>query len=83
MQELYEESGLRAVMMVVGDEPDMGRFALALTGSALPVQPATVFAVEVPSPESRRGTLRGVYDPDVMASIGRGLVVNRQRSRGG
>ena len=59
--------------MIVGHQPDFGEIVRDLTGAAVKMRKGTVVDIEIAGADSAYGVLRGLYDPEVLSSLGAAL----------
>lgn len=71
MMDLIGEQGSSAGVMLVGHQPDLGYLTYALTGSTAAVREGSLIVIEARVLRPNGCTLAGLYDPAVMASLGR------------
>lgn len=71
VQEILGRHADAVGVMLVGHQPDFGAFVRTLTGATVKMRKGTIADVELSAPGAHRGLLRGLYDPEVLASLGR------------
>lgn len=72
LQEILHEHDRSAHLMFVGHQPDLGEIVRSLTGGMVKMRKGTLADVRISGPGSPLGQLVGLYDPEVLAALGRG-----------
>jgi phosphohistidine phosphatase len=74
LMELFKREGTGSGVLIVGHQPDLGEIVRVLTGSTIRVSTGAMAVVDVARLRRNGGMLRGLYDPDVMAELGRAIL---------